>query len=76
VSRQQFIQAVGPTSNQQVEQVLVKVHRWTDKQVAHFTAAPNSDTKPMLRGEAIRIRKAEDDPFRQRLISHRSGVRD
>jgi hypothetical protein len=49
VSRQQFIQAVGPTSNQQVEQVLVKVHRWTDKQVAHFTAAPNQASLQAIR---------------------------
>jgi len=49
VSRQQFLQALGPISGQQVEQVLVKVHRWTDKQVAHFTAAPNQASLQAIR---------------------------
>jgi hypothetical protein len=41
VTRAQFLKATGSVLKDPVEPVLVQVHLWTNKQLAHFTYVEN-----------------------------------
>ncbi len=49
VEREQFLQTVGRTASAPIEALLVDVHRWSNKQLAHFTVAQPSVTLDAIR---------------------------
>jgi hypothetical protein len=49
VSPQQFLEAVGRVVSTPIEPILVDVHRWGNKQLAHFTVAQSSVTLDAIR---------------------------
>jgi hypothetical protein len=49
VSPQRFVEAIGGTASASIEPLLLTVHRWSNKQLAHFTLSDASVTLDAIR---------------------------